>query len=195
MTVPAELARITTAVEGIARSLIGGQRRLPRLTVLSLVVVLACAGGCGGKSQSASTTATSRPAPTKTHFAKTKFVLHAGLAFGAFHRYVYKPFKAGKLGGGLLTNKRAKIKAALAAAFAYHEVRLALDAARSSRILSKALAPLLALQTKLSSMKSGLRRGRTSEVVSSNSDIASVSSASRAAGQPIQDQPTPSLGG
>jgi len=23
------------------------------------------------------------------------FVLHAGLAFGAFHRWIYKPFKAG----------------------------------------------------------------------------------------------------
>jgi hypothetical protein len=27
-----------------------------------------------------------------------KFVLHAGLAFGAFHRYIYKPFKAGAPG-------------------------------------------------------------------------------------------------
>jgi len=29
------------------------------------------------------------------HLAKTKFVLHAGLAFGAFHRYIYEPFRSG----------------------------------------------------------------------------------------------------
>jgi hypothetical protein len=172
------------------------------LTVFLIVAVFALAGaGCGSKSSSSSSSNGSTPSsaqpgqPDKVRLAKTKFVLHAGLAFGAFHRYIYKPFKAGKLGGGLLKNKKAKLKAALAAAFAYHEVKIALKDARSSKLLSKALAPLLALQTKLSSMRSGLKRGDTSQVNSANAAAGQANSASSAAGQPIADQPTPSLGG
>jgi hypothetical protein len=160
------------------------------VTVLLAVVVLALAG-CGSKSSSTSNGA----APANTHLAKTKFLLHAGLAFGAFHRYIYKPYKSGKLGGGLFHNPAAKVKAALAAAFAYHEVRLALDAARGSKLLSRVLAPLLALQTKLSAMRSSLRHGDTSQVSAANSAADSAGSASSSAGQPISDQPTPSLGG
>src|SRR4051794_5328427 len=104
---------------------------LNRRAVAALLVALALAfvaGGCGSKSssQSAQTTTTGT-----THFAKTKFALHAGLAFGAFHRYIYKPLKERRFSGGLLHHKLATLKAALAAAFAYHEVKLALQDARS----------------------------------------------------------------
>ena len=119
------------------------------------------------------------------------FALDAGLAFGAFHRHVYKPFKSKKLGGGLVHNRKAKLKADLAAAFAYNRVKAALR----SRILSKVLAPLLAPQTKLGSMRSVLKLGHTAQVEAANSNVSSAGSASGAAGQPIQDQPTPSFGG
>jgi hypothetical protein len=33
------------------------------------------------------------------NFDKTKFVLHAGLGFGAFHHFIYAPYKAGTLHG------------------------------------------------------------------------------------------------
>jgi hypothetical protein len=129
--------------------------------------------------------------------AKTKFALHAGLAFGAFHRYIYKPYKEGKFSGGLLHHKLAAVKAALAAGFAYHEVRLALNDARSSKILSALLAPLLALQTKLSSLRAGFKHGTAdpSTIQSANGDTSTISTESSSRGQPIQDQPTPQLGG
>ncbi len=175
--------------------------------VLAAGLLLCGTASCGSKSKSnassqgtnangaASQPATNSAAGSQVRFAKTKFVLHAGLAFGAFHRYIYKPYKGGKLGGGLLKNKAAKIKAALAAAFSYHELRLALNAARGSKILSKALAPLLSLQTKLSSMRTALKRGDTSQVPSANAALDSAGAASKAAGAPIQDQSTPALGG
>src|SRR5690242_16468136 len=99
-------------------------RRRIVAALLVAVSIAFVAGGCGSKSssQSAQTTATST-----THFAKTKFALHAGLAFGAFHRYIYKPLKEGKFSGGLFHHKLATLKAALAAAFAYHEIRIALE--------------------------------------------------------------------
>lgn len=74
------------------------------------------------------------------HFARTKFLLHAGLAFGAFHRYIYKPF----LSGGFtppLRHKLAIVKAGAAALFAYHEIKIALIDAQSSALLSKLVSP------------------------------------------------------
>jgi hypothetical protein len=185
------------------------QARSPmqRLLAISLVVLTALVGaGCGSKGSTASSSGTpaaqtTTPAATgttpTTHFAKTKFVLHAGLAFGAFHRYIYKPFKTGRFSGGLLHHKLATVKAALAAAFAYHEVKLALNDARSSKILSTALAPLLALQTKLGSLTGKLKHGSAdaATIQSAQSDTGTIGAAGARAGQPIADQPTPSLGG
>lgn len=177
-------------------------RKLAALALLILAVGLAA--GCGSSSSSSSSNGASPASSSQsstqqsgtTHFAKTKFVLHAGLAFGAFHRYIYKPFKEGKFSGGLLHHKVATVKAALAAAFAYHEIRLALDDARSSKILSTLLHPLLALQTKLSSLHDGLKSGKVdgSAIDSAQSDTSSISAQSSQKGQPIQDQPTPSFG-
>ncbi len=168
------------------------------MLVVTALVAAAGSAGCGSKSNSTASQnsgAQQTQGAGKVHFAKTKFALDAGLAFGAFHRYIYKPYKAGKLGGGLFHNKKAKLKAALAAGFAYNRVKAALRAARGSKILSKALAPLLALQTKLGSLRGGLKRGNTSGVETANADASQAGSASTAAGQPIQDQATPSLGG
>ncbi|MBV9309201.1 MAG: hypothetical protein JOZ73_00105 [Solirubrobacterales bacterium] len=170
------------------------------IAVALVLTLLAFVAGCGSKSSSSSnSSAASQPTSTtnKTHLAKTKFVLHAGLAFGAFHRYIYKPFKRGAFSGGLAHHKAAVAKAALAAAFAYHETRLALNAARSSKVLSTALKPLLALQTSLSNLRNGFHRGNVNAatIQSANGDTSTVSKVSASKGQPIQDQPTPQLGG
>ena len=167
-----------------------------------MALLVTVTAGCGS-SQSASSSASNgqpRAAQTtsqQTHFAKTKFALHAGLAFGAFHRYIYKPYKEGKFSGGLLHHKLTTLKAALAAGFAYHEVRLALDDARSSKILSALLSPLLALQTKLSALRGALRHGSAdpAAIQAANGDTSTISAESSSRGQPIQDQPTPQLGG
>jgi hypothetical protein len=169
------------------------------LLAILLATLALAAAGCGSSSSSSSSgsagSSGSGQAST-THLAKTKFLLHAGLAFGAFHRYIYKPLKEGKFSGGLFHHKLATIKAALAGAFAYHEVKLALVDARSSKLLSKALAPLLALQTKLGSLTSGLKHGNvdSSAIQAANSAAGQAGSASQSAGQTITDQPTPSFG-
>ena len=168
-------------------------------SLLAMLLAVAALSGCGSGTTSTASNghggATS--ATSTTHFAKTKFVLHAGLAFGAFHRYIYKPYREGKFSGGLLHHKLTTLKAGLAAAFAYHEVRLALQDARSSKLLSKVLAPLLALQTKLSGLVSSLKHGNvdSTAISSANADAGATSQAGAQAGQPVTDQPTPSLGG
>jgi hypothetical protein len=174
---------------------------MSKLIAFALCAVLAIGVAACGSSASSSSSANGQPPAAQTsttsttHFAKTKFALHAGLAFGAFHRYIYKPYKQGKFAGGLLHHKLATIKAALAAGFAYHEVRLALDDARSSKILSTLLSPLLALQTRLSSLQTELKGGTVNPaaITSTNGDASTISSQSASRGQPIQDQPTPSF--
>lgn len=193
-----------------------GQPTRALFATLALALVLSLSlltAGCGSKSssgsassstaaaggaQTQSSTAAAGTAAPKTHFAKTKFVFHAGLAFGAFHRYIYKPFKAGALTrGGILSHKKAVLKAGLAGLFAYHELKLALHDAKSSPLLSKLLTPLTSLQAKLQSLGTRLKGGKVDQgsIESANTDASSISAGSSKAGQPIADQPTPSLGG
>jgi hypothetical protein len=160
---------------------------------VSLLMVVAVAG-CGSSSSSTSSSTTSPTgsvaSSAQTSFAKTKFVLHAGLAFGAFHRYIYKPFKAGRLSGsGLLRHKLTVAKAVLAGLFVYHELKLALEDARSSPLLSKLLSPLTALQTSLVTFGAKLKSGqaRQSDLNAAGNQIESVASAAAAAGQPITE--------
>jgi hypothetical protein len=162
------------------------------LCLAILFSVTACGSSGSASSSGGGAVATST---SSTHLAKTKFILHAGLAFGAFHRYIYKPFRQGAFSGGLFHHKLATIKAALAAAFAYHEVKLALTDARSSAILRKVLAPLLALQTGLHSLASDLHHGKVNPgaITSANSSASQASAASKQAGQPVTDQPTPTF--
>lgn len=171
-------------------------RPMRTIAVAGLVaLLLGFVVGCGSTGGSGKASGSQASAQT-THFAKTKFVLHAGLAFGAIHRYIYKPYREGKFSGGLFHHKLATLKAALAAAFAYHEVRLALNDARSSRVLSALLSPLLALQTKLGSLRSGLQSGSVdpAAIVSADSQTQKIGAQSSAHGQAIQDQPTPAFG-
>jgi hypothetical protein len=169
-------------------------------TVVALLVALALvAGGCGSSS---SLSATSSPAAatgsaasaTSTtgtvRLAKTKFVIHAGLAFGAFHRWIYKPIKAGELTHPL-SHKLTTVKAALAAGFVYHELKLALTDAQSDPTLSKIVAPVTALQTKIKNLGSSVKGGNPGtveqQVTQANDSVTSISSQSASSGQPITE--------
>jgi hypothetical protein len=146
------------------------------LLVSALVVA-----GCGSHSNSS-------PAAGTTHFAKTKFVLHAGLAFGAFHRWIYKPFRAGVLSHPFL-HKLAFVKALAAGAFVLHEVRLARADAAQSRLLSHVLLPLTAVGSAAALIHAGLRHQQVNPqaINSAESSVAATHSASSAAGQPITE--------
>ncbi len=146
------------------------------------------AGGGGSSSASGSTT-------TETvHFAKTKFVLHVGLAFGAFHRYVYKPLRAGVFGKPL-SHKAALVKAALATAFIVHELDVAYTDAQSSPVLTKLTSPLTALKTKTASLVAGFKAGHydKAQINSAQSDVASITSQAAGAGAAVKDLPVPAF--
>lgn len=160
-----------------------------RLAAIALIFVLAFGGavvaGCGSSSSSSGGTPT-------IHFAKTKFLLHAGLAYGAFHRYVYKPFRSGSFSPPS-RHKAAIVKAGVAAAFSYHETKLALQDARASKVLSRLLGPVLALQTALGGLATHLRGGNldAAGINSANNSANSLQAQSTAAGAPIKDHTPP----
>jgi hypothetical protein len=132
--------------------------------------------GCGSKSSTSSagggaTSAQSAAAPKHIRFAKTKFLLHAGLAFGAFHRYIYKPLKAGVFSHPL-QHKLALVKAAAAGAFIVHELRKASEDAQSSALLRKLFSPLTALAASATALATSFKGG--------HADAAAVNSANGA---------------
>lgn len=168
-----------------------GPRTAALLAAVLVALTLAVAG-CGSSSSSSSAAGGSGASSATTtaghtSFAKTKFVLHAGLAFGAFHHFIYKPFRAGDFRHPF-SHKLTIVKAALAAAFVDHEVKLALTDAQSSPTLKKLVSPITALDNKLHSLGSELRSGNTSSVASDNGSISSIESQSGQSGSPIQEQ-------
>jgi hypothetical protein len=101
-----------------------------RLTTLLAIVLLALtAAACGGGAKVATTTnaqgKTGLVCSGKVRFAKAKFVLHAGLAYGAFHRYILQPYQAGKFRQAAPGRTKALVKAGASALFAYHELKVA----------------------------------------------------------------------
>lgn len=130
------------------------------LVLVAALVVMAI--GAAGATASTRAMRTSTPVCDTGHvyFAKTKFVFHAGLAFGVFHRYIYKPFKAGAFRAGSPGRLKAGIKAALAALFVYHELKLACKDANNSSLLRPLLIPLNGAVGTFSSLEAKLKSGQ-----------------------------------
>jgi hypothetical protein len=168
-------------------------RRPAALTAAVLATLVLALAGCGSSS-SGSNSGSGSAAPSSqstttggVSFAKTKFVLHAGLAFGAFHHWIWKPFRAGDFQHPF-SHKLTLIKAGLAAAFTYHELKLALHDAQADPTLSKLVAPITALENRLHGVPAALKSGSTASLGQDNGAIAAFKSQSASAGQRIQEQ-------
>lgn len=152
------------------------------------------AGGSGGSAAPGSSGFTGCPTSNTTTFAKTKFVLHAGLAFGAFHRYLYKPFRAGTFRSGAHGRIFAFVKAGLAALFIKREVRLAYEDAKANPTLCKVIAaPLQAVGDKISAAVTAIKGGDASGVTGLEQTIQDAKSKASSAGTSIQENSNPPL--
>ncbi len=134
------------------------------------------------------------PASNTVTFAKTKFVLHTGLAFGAFHRYLYKPLRAGTFNKGANGRIAAFIKGGLAALFIKREIRLASADVKANPTLCKAIAaPLGRLGDSVQGAFDKLKGGDGSGITSANAQIAGVESTSNKDGVAITENDNPDL--
>lgn len=157
---PSDDRRFRASGKGTIR----GMRRAAIVLVLAALVV--AAAGCGGAKVTTTTNAQGQKTLAcsgNVHFARTKFVLHAGLAYGAFHRYILKPYRAGAFRKGADGRTKALVKAGAAALFAYHELRVARTDAvcdgATLRRLATSLSNALASIKSLAALKSGLGLG------------------------------------
>ena len=136
------------------------------------------------------------PTSNTTSFAKTKFVLHTGLAFGAFHRYLYKPFRAGTFTtGSKLHRAFAFGKAGAAALFIKREARLAIVDVQANPTLCNALAaPLTTLADNIGGEVTKLKGGDTTGIDNAQKGVAAIESAASSGGAAITENTNASVG-
>jgi hypothetical protein len=152
-----------------------------RKTFVIIPIILLALSGCSSKSKDAAVTgaaptvgAPAAPAATPTDtatphacptaqtrkFAKTRFITNAGLAAGAFKRYIYSPYRKGTFKSGAKGQKRAIVKAAAAGLFTLDQLRRAKANVQADPTLCKALsAPLQHLSTTMKGLVDKLKRG------------------------------------
>ncbi len=181
---------------------------LVRLIAVLIIPVVLLVGGCGHKQEAAQGNTTSDsipadptgdagdaapisqtcPAQATTSFAKAKFVAHSGLAFGAFHRWLWKPFQAGTFKKGADGRIKAFIKGGLSALFVKREVRLAATDVQADPTLCKAIiAPLDKLGDTVQAAFDKLKGGDASGITDLNTSIGSIESISQKDGVAIQE--------
>ena len=174
---------------------------LKLLTAMLAVALVLLVGGCkdsdsdaSGTSAAAKSTVSastdggdfSCPEENTIKFAKTKFVTHAGLGFGAFHRYIYKPAKNGGFKKGADGRIKAFAKAGLAALFVKREVRLAAEDAKANPTLCKAVAaPLKSISDKISDAVSRAKNGDLAGVEDVEKSVTGVMASSKDQGDEI----------
>jgi hypothetical protein len=173
-----------------------GVRTRVRVLLIGIVLVgLVPVAGCGPGSSTSAAGASAVGASAvpgaacqqvgSVNFDKTKFVLHAGLAFGAFHHFIYAPYKAGGLHGfGALA------KAGLAGLFSVHELKLAKADAESSPTLCHLAAPFDKASAAISGSIGRIKSGKASsqDIEGLNNDVNAVQHGAQADGVPAPDQ-------
>lgn len=166
-----------------------------RKTFIIIPIVLLALAGCSSKSKEAAVSgaaptagAPAAPAATPTgpgatpqacptgptrRLAKTRFITNAGLAAGAFKRYIYEPYRKGSFKSGAGGHKRAIVKAAAAGLFTLDQLRRAKTNVQADPTLCKTLsAPLQRLSSTMQGTVDKLRKG--------DADPASIGAASGA---------------
>lgn len=176
------------------------RRRLLAPLILAAVLGLGLVtGGCGSKTVTttgASGVATTTTVP-KVHFARTKFLLHTGLALGSAGRYILKPYRAGAFKQGAPGRRRALAKAAAAGAFAVNELRLARNAALSDDTLRPLAAKLVGVSGLASGLLPSLATGSLDplKLAGLGASAAGVLTLAKKLGAPVTEQVPPTLGG
>ncbi len=152
--------------------------------------VTSAASGSSSSAGAATGSTGSSQCPTSnaTSFAKTKFLLHTGLAFGAFHRYLYKPFQAGDFKSGAHGRIASFVKAGTSALFIKREVRLASEDVKANPTLCKAIAaPLKTVGDTISGAVTSLKGGNASGITAVQSAVTAAESNASSAGTPIKE--------
>ncbi len=143
------------------------------MAVALSIAVLAFVGGCGSGASPApggagvntaaarASASTNCPAKATKKAAKTLFVVDAGLAAGAFKKWLYSPWKARAFNKGTKGRIKAMVKAAVAGAFVINRLNAAKVNAQSDPLLCKlTIAPINKLTSSIQGLVSKAKTGR-----------------------------------
>lgn len=165
------------------------KRTLIALALVAALLSSAVAPSFAGRANAAS--------HTRAHaalFDKTRFLLHAGIAFFAVH-HVYKKYKAGAFNSGAPHRVRTIVANGALLLIGYHEAKVAYGIAEksNSKTLHAVIAPLNALTASLGAIGAKFKKGQysSSDVTSLESQTDSVGSVSSKAGYTITDHSVP----
>jgi hypothetical protein len=128
--------------------------------------------------------------------AKTKFVAHAGLGTGAFYKFLYKPFKDGKFKAHAKDRTKAMAVGGGAALFTAAELTDAKKDAEADKTLCKLVAPIDALDARLTLLGAGLTSGKldAKAIRGARKDLASFTTQSAVLGVKVKQIKPASLG-
>jgi hypothetical protein len=164
------------------------------LAALLLAVVSPSLAGPTSAASPAERVATS----AQTHPAfldKTRFLLHAGAGFYAFHHFVWARYKNGGFSASDSHRKSNFVKAAIALLFAYHEFKVAYGIANksNSKSLQLLVMPLNKLRSSVSAVALKLRGGQYSDadIQSLNDNFNAFGKLSGSDGMTIKDRAVP----
>ncbi len=159
------------------------------LTAATLAFTPALAGAHGAAPRPAAIVAIAS-AHQQSLLAVPKFIFHAGLAFGAFHHFIYLPFKAGKFtSGGIFSKLKNYLEAGAAALFVYHETKLALQDAQQNKVLKVLVSPLTAVVALFNTIVSKVKGHSldAATIGSAESAVSSIESQAHSSGSPITE--------
>jgi hypothetical protein len=158
------------------------------LAALLAAVAVAALAACGTTSTTTTTASGQVKVSCHVPLARTKFVLHAGIAVGAFHRYVIKPYRAGAFKQGAPDRRKALLKAGASALLAYHELKVAAhDANCDGPALKKLAHPLSEALTALSSLRSAIGTGNLAGIAGAGALLDTVIAKASANGVQLKD--------
>lgn len=173
---------------------------------IAAVLLVVALVGCSSNNSKTHTAASTRHVTTTAvacskvgtkKLAKTRFLLHAGLAIGAFRHFVYTPFKAGKFDKGQKGRVKSMVVAGAAALFALHQLKTAKGFAEADKTLCKLVAPIDKLTASLPGLGSGLKAGKLdgNGISTTATNVASLKGSSTKLGAPITEHVPASIPG
>lgn len=131
--------------------------------------------------------------PSYAFLDKTRFVAHLGIAYFAFHHFVWRPYEAGAFNNGAPHRLSTIVKGGAALLFAVHEVQVADKIAKDSNdpLLHKLDGALTGLESQFGTIGQKLKNGTfdPKDIEGLNSSANGVSSAAAADGATIKDVP------
>jgi hypothetical protein len=186
-----------------------------RKTFVIIPIILLALSGCSSKSKDTADTGAQGPAvgapsaapttpgtatpgacptaPTRK-FAKTRFITNAGLAAGAFKRYIYTPYKKGEFKSGGPHHKRAIVKAAAAGLFILDQLRRAKANVQADPTLCRTLsAPIAGLSAVISGLVAKLKKGQVdpTDIATASGGLEGFRRTASSAGAGFKDKDVP----